>query len=315
MQTANGNGTIEISDSLKDVIKQLNEPQTASALKNLAKNAQVLDGLVIGVDGFLRRSEGIAENISESIREFAPKFDGNGKADQPQLMEEVPQLINNLPTLAKTGNKISALAETKEFDALLNKENLGTLQELVELVNKPETLEALREIMANAQVLALAVTALSAFLARSEEIAENIGESIREFAPKFDGEKTHAIGEVIGQIPNVLPPLMKNLPALTENLPALMEQMPSLMKTGAKVGEIAESEGIQAFLNSGMLTPGLVNFLGQSGKVVVQTEEEFRKNPKEVSLWGAYSEMKDKDVQRGLGFLLSLAKNFGQALK
>ena len=310
MQTANGNGTIEISDSLKEVIKQLNEPQTASALKNLAKNAQVLDGLVIGVDGFLRRGEDIAENIGESIREFAPKSNGNG-----QLMEEVPQLINNLPTLAKTGNKISALAETKEFDALLSKENLATLQELVEIVNKPGTLDALREIAANAQVLALTVTALSAFLQRSEEIADNIGESIREFAPKFDGEKTHAIGEVLGQLPNVLPPLVNNLPALTENLAPLMEQMPSLMKTGAKVGEIAESEGVQAFLNSGMLTPGLVNFLGNSGKVVVQTEEEFRKNPREVSIWGAYSEMKDKDVQRGIGFLLSLAKNFGQVLK
>lgn len=310
MQTANGNGTIEISDSLKEVIKQLNEPSTAAALKNLAKNAQVLDGLVIGVDGFLRRGEDIAENIGESIREFAPKSNGNG-----QLMEEVPLLINNLPTLAKTGNKISALAETKEFDALLSKENLATLTELVKLVNKPGTLDALREIAANAQVLALTVTALSAFLQRSEEIADNIGESIREFAPKFDGEKTHAIGEVLGQLPNVLPPLVNNLPALTENLAPLMEQMPSLMKTGAKVGEIAESEGVQAFLNSGMLTPGLVNFLGQSGKVVVQTEEEFRKNPKEVSIWGAYSEMKDKNVQRGLGFLLALAKNFGQALK
>lgn len=311
MQTANGNGTIEVSDSLKELIKQLNEPQTASALKNLAKNAQVLDGLVTGVDGFLRRGEDIAENIGESIREFAPKSNGNST----QLMEEVPQLLSNLPTLAKTGNKISALAETKEFDALLNKENLATLQELVEIVSKPGTLEALREIAANAQVLALTVTALSAFLQRSEEIADNIGESIREFAPKFNGDKTHAISEVIAQLPNVLPPLVNNLPALTENLSPLMEQMPSLMKTGAKVGEIAESEGVQAFLNSGMLTPGLVNFLGNSGKVVVQTEEEFRKNPKEVSLWGAYSEMKDKDVQRGLGFLLSLAKNFGQALK
>jgi len=313
MQTANGNGTIEISDSLKEVIKQLNEPDTASALKNLAKNAQVLDGLVIGIDGFLRHSEGIADNIGTSIREFAPQTNGNG--NQPHLIEEVPQLINNLPTLAKTGNKISALAETEEFDALLNKENLATLRELAQLVNKPGTLEALREIAANAQVLALTVNALSTFLSRSEEIADNLGESIREFMPKFDGEKTQAIGEVIGQLPNVLPPLVKNLPALTENLPPLMEQMPVLMRTGVKVGEIAESEGIQAFLNSGMLTPGLVNFLGESGKVVVKTEEEFRKNPKEVSLWGAYGEMKDKDVQRGLGFILALAKNFGQALK
>lgn len=311
MQSVNGNGTIEISDSLKEVIKQLNEPQTASALKNLAKNAQVLDGIVSGVDAFLRRGEDIADNIGESIREFAPKSNGSGA----HLSEEVPQLLSNLPTLARTGNKISALAETEEFDALLSRENLTLLRDLVELVNKPGTLEALRELMANAQVLAFAASALNAFLARGEEIADNIGESIREFAPKFDGEKTNAIGEVVGQLPNVLPPLVKNLPALTENLPPLMEQMPALMRTGVKVGEIAESEGVQAFLNSGMLTPGLVNFLGESGKIVVKTEEEFKKNPKEVSIWGAYSEIKDKDVQRGIGFILALAKNFGQALK
>ena len=34
------NGTVEISESLKEVINELNNPQTASALKNLLKKCK-----------------------------------------------------------------------------------------------------------------------------------------------------------------------------------------------------------------------------------------------------------------------------------
>ncbi len=64
-----------------------------------------------------------------------------------------------------------------------------------------------------------------------------------------------------------------------------------------------------------MLTPELVNFLGETGDVVIKTREEFSANPREVSLWAAYKESKDPDVQRGLGFVLAMSKNLGKLLK
>ncbi len=246
----NNNGTIEISDSLKGVIKQLNEPQTAAALKNLAKNAEVLDILVTGVDGFIRRSDEIVENVGESVREFVPK-NGNG---HPALIEEVPLLINNLPILAKTGNKFSEIAETKEFDELLTTENIKTLKELVGLLNKPETLEALKETLKYAPILAFLAKVLNDFINRGEEMVDNITGLVNEFKPQISDKTSAELGQALAQLPNIFPSLVESLPAITENLPPLLENAPSLMKTTVKVGEIAESEGVQAFLNSGVNT-------------------------------------------------------------
>lgn len=302
------NGTIEISESLKEVINELNNPQTAKALKNLLKNAKTLDALLSGVDGFLQRGEEIADNIGESIREFKPVSNGNGNGNSAKLIEEVPQLINNLPSLAKTGNKLSKLSETKEFDELLQPEKLALLVDLSNKLSNPNTLAALNEIIANAPTMAFLASGLSEFLGRGEEIADNIGEALREFKPQLSEKYATELGVLISQLP-------KTLPTITENLPPLLEKAPILMQTTAKLGEIAESEGVQAFLNSGMLTPELVGFLGDLGRTTVETEAEFRKNPKSISLFGLYGATKDEDVQRGLGFIIALAKNIGKMMK
>lgn len=302
----NTNGTVEISEPLKEVIAELNNPQTALALKNLLKNAQTLDALLSGVDGFLRRGEEIADNVGESLREFAPKSNGNGNS--PKFIEEVPQLVNNLPTLARTGNKLSKLAETQEFDALLQPEKLALLIDLSDKLGNPQTLAALNEIIDNAPTIAFLATGLSEFLKRGEEIADNIGEALQEFRPQMSDKYTAELGALVSQLP-------KTLPTITENLPPLLEKAPILMQTTAKLGEIAESEGVQAFLNSGMLTPELVKLLGDIGKTTVQTEAEFRQNPKSVSLFGLYGATRDEDVQRGFGFMIALAKNIGKMLK
>lgn len=300
------NGTVEISESLKEVINELNNPQTASALKNLLKNAKTLDAILTGVDGFLQRSEEITDNVSEAIHEFVPQTNGN--RNSAKFIEEVPQLVSNLPTLAKTGNKLSKIADTKEFDELLQPDKLALLSDLSNKLSNPNTLSALNEIIDNAPTIAFLAKGLSDFLNRSEEIADNIGEAIQEFKPQMSDEYAATFATLLTQIP-------KTLPALTENLPPLLEKSPNLIKTGLQLGEIAESEGVQAFLTSGMLTPELVGFLGDIGRTTVETEHEFRKNPKSVSLFGLYGATKDDDVQRGLGFMISLAKNIGKMLR
>jgi uncharacterized protein YjgD (DUF1641 family) len=304
--------TVEISDSLRGVIEQLNEPQTADALKNLAKNAQVLDLLVESLDGFLRRGEEISDNVGESIREFVPSSNGHG--NKPQLMEEVPELLGNLPILAKTGNKLSTIAETKDFDDLLQPANIAALKDLTEQLANPETLDSLKKVIEYAPMLVFLMEALDGFLRRGEEITDNIGESLREVTGQVTGSESGEIGTAVSQMSSVLPSLLKSLPEVAENLPPLIEQSPSLIRTGTKLGEIAESEGVQAFFFFFMLTPELVNFLGDTGKLAVTTKENFQRNPEKLGLWGLYKKSGDEDVQRGLGFLMELAKNFGQML-
>ncbi|MBS1793838.1 MAG: DUF1641 domain-containing protein [Acidobacteria bacterium] len=300
------NGTVEISDSLKEVINELNDPQTAAALKNLLKNAKTLDALLTGVDGFLRRGDEIADNVGESIREFVPAANGNGAS--AKFIEEVPALVGNLPALARTGNKIAKITENQDFDELLQAEKIAALKDLSNKLVNPITMSALNELIDNAPTFAFLAKALHDFLNRGEEIADNIGETLREFRPQMSGEYAANFATLVSHLPEALP-------TITENLPPLLEKAPILMQTTAKLGEIAESEGVQSFLNSGMLTPELVSLLGDIGKTTVKTEAEFRANPKPVSLFGLYGATKDDDVQRGIGFLIALAKNIGKMLK
>lgn len=310
----NTNGTVEMSEPLKDVIRELNQPQTANALKNLARNAQILDLLVQSLEGVLRRGDEITDNISESLREFTPETNGNGHSDI-KLLEEMPELLGNLPTLAKAGNKISKLAATEDFDALLQPKNLKFLKNWSSQLAKPEVSDSLEKLVKHLPTLVFMVESIDGLLRRGEEITENISDSIREFMPKTGANVQLAgLTKVAAQLPKVLPPLMKSLPEIAENLPPLLEQSPKLIKTGIKLGEIADSEGVQAFLESDMLTPDLVHFLGDTGKIVVETKRNFSRKPEKLSIWGLYKKTGDEDVQRGLGFLMELAKNFGQML-
>ena len=310
MQTTNG--TVELSEPLKDVIRQLNQPQTARALQNLARNAQILDLLVQGLEGVLRRGDEITDNIGESLREFAADA-GGGNSKNLELLEEMPALIGNLPTLAKAGNKISRLAATEEFDDLLQPENLKLIKNWSNQLSQPDTAAALEKLVRHLPTLVFLVESVEGFLRRGEEITDNIGESLRELMPR-GGAHLAGLTEAAAELPKVVPHLVKSLPEIAENLPPLLEQSPKLIKTGIKLGEIADSEGVQAFLESDMLTPELVHFLGDTGKIVVDTKQNFQRQPEKLSLWGLYRKSGDEDVQRGLGFLMELARNFGRML-
>lgn len=301
MQTTNG--SVEISDSLKEVIAELNKPQTADALKNLVRNAQTIDALVSGVDGFLRRGDELVENTGELVREFGPKGDTSA-----EFIGAGAELVGSFPSLARTGAKLAKIAETDDFDQIVQADKIAALKDLSNKLVNPITLQALNDVIDNAETLAFLIKAVNEFLGRSEEIVENVATSIREFRPQMSDKYAADFASLLTQLPEALP-------TITENLPPLLEKAPILMQTTAKLGEIAESEGVQAFLSSGMLTPELVGLLGDIGKTTVQTEKEFRENPKSISLFGMYKATKDDDVQRGLGFMIALAGNIGKMLK
>ena len=397
------------SSELNQLVAQLSEPQTAAALRHILQHADLLDALISGLDGTIRRGDTIAENIGASWREFGAATNGNGNDHHDSNLAlataEIPALLNNLPVLVKTGNKLSELAASKEFDELLKPEKLRVLNQLSAQLGRAETLEALTQIVDNAPLIAMLVTSVDGLLRRGDQITGNIGDLLREAAPQnsLDGEKLVAqlpellkslpklvkagtklaeltdapefddfldknnlatfkllVGEVnkpetlasIAQIiqfapvaamllsgingflergetimDNVAGALREAQPHINEKylveitsiaqqlpvmLPALMQRLPALMRTGARLAEITESPDVQAFLNSKMLSPQTIGFLGEVGEMVVETQENFHSNPKEVGIWGLYKAMNDADVQRGLGFVIELARNFGK---
>ena len=403
------NGVIAAdSTELQLLIRQLNDPPTAEALRNILKHADLLDVLVSGLNGVIQRGDELTDNIGSSLRELETSANGRGQT-ATAIAAEISQLIGNLPALIKAGNKLSALAETDEFDALLQPDKLVVLKNLIDQLSQRETLEALTQIIDNAPLIALLVNGADGFLRRGDEIAGNLGDTWREAAngnslinsgegaklaaqlpdllkslpklakagtklaeltdaPEFDDfldknnlatfkllvgevnkpETLAAIAQIIQLAPvaavllggidgfirrgdtimeNVAAGIREAQPQISETyllelvaiakqlptmLPALMQRLPLLLQTGSRLAEITESAEVQAFLNSKMLSPQTIGFLGDVGEMVVQTQENFQVAPKEVGVWGLYKAMSDPDVQRGLGFVMELARNFGK---
>lgn len=404
----NGETTTD-SNELKKLVEQLNDPDTAIALRNILKHADLLEVLVAGLDGVIRRGDTLSENIGSSLREIGAGTNGNGHHAATAVAAEIPQLINNLPALIKAGNKLSAIAETREFDELLQPERLQVLKKLIDQLSHRDTFDALTQIIDNAPLIAILVTGADGFLRRGDELAGNLGDTLREAAssnsltnstdgaelvaqlpallkslpklakagtklakltdaPEFDDflDKNNLatfkllVGEVnkpetlnaIAQIIQLAPVaavllggidgflkrgdvIMENIGVLIREaqpqisganfdeivriaqqlpqmLPALLQNLPTLMRTGARLAEITESAEVQAFLNSKMLSPQTIGFLGEVGEMVVTTQENFQAAPKEVGVWGLYKAINDPDVQRGLGFIIELGRNFGK---
>lgn len=404
------NGIAENSPEMQRLVAQLNDPNTANALRNILKHADLLEVLIEGLDGVIRRGDVLAENVGSSLREFGAATDnGNGYATATAVAAEIPQLISNLPALVKTGNKLSALAETPQFDQLFQPEKLAVLNKLVDQLSQRETLEAITQIIDNAPLVAVLIKGADGFLRRGDEIAGNLGDTLREAAsanslndsteaaqlvaqlpdllkslpklakagtklaeltdaPEFDDfldknnlatfkllvgeinkpETLSAIAQIIQLAPvaaillggidgffrrgdtimeNIAQTIREAQPSLSETnllelvrvakqlpemLPALMKNLPTLLKTGARLAEITESAEVQAFLDSKMLSPQTIGFLGDVGEMVVQTRENFWAEPKEIGVWGLYRAMNDPDLQRGLGFIIELGRNFGK---
>jgi uncharacterized protein YjgD (DUF1641 family) len=90
---------------------------------------------------------------------------------------------NSLPTLARTGNKPAKIAETHDFDQLLQADKIAALQEISDKLVNPITLDSINQLIDNAETHAILVTAVRGFLGRSDEIVENIATTLDEFRP------------------------------------------------------------------------------------------------------------------------------------
>ncbi len=231
MQMSNGNGAVATTEPIDHLVRQLNDPNTASALSYLLNNAQLLAFLVASLDGVLKRGEELTDNIGSTLREF--NASGQNGASLAAATEQLPELLHNLPQLLKATNKVAVLANSKEFDELLNAERLATLKPMLDQLSNAQTMAALTQIINNAPLIALLVNGLDGVIKRGEELTDNIGSAVREMQAGDAG---------------------LNIAELTAQLPQLMQGLPGLIKAGTKVGALTDSKEFDALLDKEKLS-------------------------------------------------------------
>ena len=296
MSGSNGFHTIQV-DASEQLRQRLNEPETAEALNDLLDNLPVVAFSVSAVDGFLRRSETIADNVATSLRDAkAAVPDGMGNAG-----EQLAVLLQALPQLTKLIKRLAALSESPEFNSLLD------------LLSSPQTLNGIATLLKNIELISFLVTSINGFLERGDTIADNVAAGVaelRKITPP-EGLDLVTLTQALPQLVQILPQLVQVLPQLIDILPKLMPVLPQLVDVGLKLQPLLSSPEFDALMNSGVLSPKTVATVGQAGNTFVETLESNRRTPHKVGLWGLLSALNDPNMQQTLGLLVDFSRRFG----
>lgn len=129
------------------LLARLEEPGTAEALNQLLDHAELLAFSASALDGFIRRSDVIAENVAASMSDLRKMGAENA---------ELGQLLERLPHMTRTAVQLSRLVDNPEF------------QKSLDILSKPETIAGLNRLLTIAPQLTQIVEKLQPFITSSE---------------------------------------------------------------------------------------------------------------------------------------------------
>lgn len=83
-----------------------------------------------------------------------------------------------------------------------------------------------------------------------------------------------------------------------------------------RFGEVLQSDEFDALLDSGVLDPEALDAVGRLGSALAESQQEAdRDDIPRKGLFGLIGALRDPDVQQAIGFVTTLAKKFGRALR
>ncbi len=265
--------------------QRLNDPETALLLLEVLDRLDVMALTLTSLDSFLRRGDEIIENVSESIHEVqqaVPETDLDVPATTQTLAEHLPTLIDALPELTAA---------------------LPRLLELNRRLGEPATFEAINQVLDRIDLVAASLEMMDSFLRRSDEVADNVAESLQEVRELASQEEVAVVATGT-----------QALAQLMQFLPLLVRMVPQLVEVTDRLQTILESEEFAALMGSGVFAPRTVGIVAEVGNAMVEGYEAARRRPETPSLWQLFRALRDPEVRRALGFLVEFGSRLGQAV-
>lgn len=159
---------------------------------------------------------------------------------------------------------------------------------LAERLAEPRTAAALNTLLDHVDLLAVLVSGLDGLVSRGDTITESLIGGVTEL---------RAAGEPAQKNAAALLATAQQLGKLT---PALLDKLPVL----------------EALLGSDLADPKVIEVASMASRAVTAgAEQADRGDPKTLGVMGLMRSLKDPDVNRALGFVLSIAKSLGRELK
>lgn len=304
METTHTNGAVDLE-------KRLQDPETREALGHLLDRLDTIDRAVALLD----RLE----------RQWAPALE----LTVDVVDDELTRAADRGVVLDERAGEALRLAEK-----LTEPDTVDVLTALLDRLDRLEQLAALAEQLPDATMIA--VDSIDEALTRAAERGVVLDERAREglvlLEKMTEPDTARALGAVLDRAEH-----LERLSALAETAPDAIATVVDILDAeyaraaekgydperllrqtiGAlgRLGELFQSDEFEALLDSGVLDPEALQAVGSLGSALVESQKEAQRGetPRR-GFFGVIGALRDSDVQRAIGFVLSFAKKFGQAL-
>jgi hypothetical protein len=158
---------------------------------------------------------------------------------------------------------------------------------LAERLAEPRTAAAINTLLDHADLLALLISGLDGLVSRSDTITESLADGVSELRAVSEPTRVNAAQ------------LLATAKQLTALAPPLVEKLPVL----------------EALLGSDLADPKVIELASMASRAVIKGAEQADRNDLKVTgVVGLLRALRDPDVSRALGFVLSIAKALGKEL-
>ena len=305
MDTTHPNGAVDLE-------KRLQDPETREALVHLLDRLDTIERAVDLLDRLEDQMPGAIETGADILDEELTRAADRGvvlderagqalqlaeRLTEPETVEVLTALIDRLDQLEQLAALADQLPDATMVavdsidEALTRAAERGVVLDerareglvLLEKMTEPDTAKALGAVLDRAE-----------HLERLAELAETAPDLIATVVDILDAEYARAAEH--GYDPERL----------------LRQTLGSLRR----LGDLFQSDEFEALLDSGVLDPEALQTVGSLGSALVESQKEAdRGETPRRGFFGMIGALRDPDVQRAVGFVLSFAKKFGQALR
>ncbi|MEM9746199.1 MAG: DUF1641 domain-containing protein [Actinomycetota bacterium] len=169
------------------------------------------------------------------------------------------------------------------FDELNGAVMRPEVERLLDRLDDPRTAHALHTLLDNAELVAVLVAGLDGLARKGEVIGDTIAEVLAE---------AKAAGRASGLDP------VHTTRQLSTIIPTLADASPA----------------INRILDSPIVEPEPIDILSETAAALVRGLKSAQENDARVGLRGLIRATRDPDIQRGLGFAVEVAREFGRVI-
>jgi hypothetical protein len=163
------------------------------------------------------------------------------------------------------------------------------VEALIARLDDPQVASSLNALLDHVDLLVLLVEGLDGLLRRGDTITDSLTQGVEDLRGLEGGAAVPTAGQVV---------------ELTQGLTRLTPTLVDLLPT------------IEQLLRSDLGDPRVIEIAGMGGRALTRGAQQAEaQQPRVSGVLALMKVLKDDDVARGLGFLVSVAKAFGQELK